>query len=330
MRPDGAVAATLLPDIHDPIVRTGWGNTFGYTLMLQGRYEEARNAIVPALEDVDRFELEFARPHLLWTLAAVYLGLRKFALTDQTLHRVERAADEASNFHLHLQLNVRALRARLLLAQQRPLEAVGVVSEEFSSISTRAMYGEYLATRALALAVSGDVENATRVLQQASAKTHAVETQVLVAAVETLQFLGTPAASARVQALLEMASSLQCWDGIVCAFRASRPLLEEATRLPDRARLAEVLKRSNDRSLLNALRITLPIGRRGHELLSRRESEVLDLLTQGMTNRAIAKALFISDSTVKVHVRHIFGKLGARTRAEAVARALGQGHDRIG
>src|SRR6266850_711260 len=56
------------------------------------------------------------------------------------------------------------------------------------------------------------------------------------------------------------------------------------------------------------------------EILSPREMEVLQLLARGFRNREIAKALVISDSTTKVHVRHILEKMGVRTRTEAVAR----------
>jgi DNA-binding NarL/FixJ family response regulator len=55
--------------------------------------------------------------------------------------------------------------------------------------------------------------------------------------------------------------------------------------------------------------------------LSKREREVLELLSQGLLNKEIARLLFISESTVKVHVRKICQKLGARTRTEAVMRA---------
>jgi DNA-binding NarL/FixJ family response regulator len=55
--------------------------------------------------------------------------------------------------------------------------------------------------------------------------------------------------------------------------------------------------------------------------LSPREAEVLELLAQGLTNGQIAKLLYISLSTTKVHVKHIYDKLGVRSRLEA-ARAL--------
>ena len=59
--------------------------------------------------------------------------------------------------------------------------------------------------------------------------------------------------------------------------------------------------------------------------LSNREMEVLQLLSEGNTNKEIAKALWISEQTVKTHVAHIFDKLGTSDRTETVAQALRSG-----
>jgi DNA-binding NarL/FixJ family response regulator len=56
--------------------------------------------------------------------------------------------------------------------------------------------------------------------------------------------------------------------------------------------------------------------------LSKREREVLDCLARGMTSAQIADDLFISENTVKTHVRHILEKLEASNRAEAVSKAI--------
>jgi DNA-binding NarL/FixJ family response regulator len=55
--------------------------------------------------------------------------------------------------------------------------------------------------------------------------------------------------------------------------------------------------------------------------LTSREREVLDLVSQGLLNKEIARVLFITEGTVKVHVRKICQKLGARSRTEAAMRA---------
>jgi DNA-binding NarL/FixJ family response regulator len=61
------------------------------------------------------------------------------------------------------------------------------------------------------------------------------------------------------------------------------------------------------------------------EALTAREREVLALLADGLSNRAIAAALSISEHTVKFHVSAVYGKLGAANRAEAVALGLQRG-----
>lgn len=61
------------------------------------------------------------------------------------------------------------------------------------------------------------------------------------------------------------------------------------------------------------------------ESLTPRETEVLDLLAGGWTNRAIADRLFMSESTVKTHLVRVFAKLGVDSRAAAVAEAARRG-----
>jgi NarL family two-component system response regulator YdfI len=61
------------------------------------------------------------------------------------------------------------------------------------------------------------------------------------------------------------------------------------------------------------------------ETLSRREGQVLALLARGAANKEIALALGIAERTVKAHVTSLFNKLGASSRAEAVAIALRSG-----
>ncbi len=65
-----------------------------------------------------------------------------------------------------------------------------------------------------------------------------------------------------------------------------------------------------------------PAGPAPAETLTPRELEVLQWMVHGLTNRRIAERLRVSEHTIKFHVTAILGKLGARTRAEAVARAI--------
>jgi DNA-binding NarL/FixJ family response regulator len=63
----------------------------------------------------------------------------------------------------------------------------------------------------------------------------------------------------------------------------------------------------------------------GDEALTEREIEVLSQLAGGNRNRDIAEKLFITEETVKVHVKHIMEKLGASDRTQAVAIGLRRG-----
>ena len=61
------------------------------------------------------------------------------------------------------------------------------------------------------------------------------------------------------------------------------------------------------------------------EALTDREVQILGLLAEGKSNKGIAQALFISESTVKTHLKSLFTKLDATSRAEAIAFAARRG-----
>ena len=66
----------------------------------------------------------------------------------------------------------------------------------------------------------------------------------------------------------------------------------------------------------------IPLGQphqHGGQEPTARENEVLQLISDGLANREIGERLFLSEETVKSHVRHLLAKLQARSRAHAVA-----------
>ncbi|MDH6108369.1 DNA-binding CsgD family transcriptional regulator [Kitasatospora sp. MAP12-15] len=87
---------------------------------------------------------------------------------------------------------------------------------------------------------------------------------------------------------------------------AARPLLRLAHHLAERGRLTDHTGSTGP-----------PDAVRARFDLTERESQVLALLSNGESNRQIARSLFISDRTVAVHVSHILDKLGVRNRTEA-------------
>ena len=73
-------------------------------------------------------------------------------------------------------------------------------------------------------------------------------------------------------------------------------------------------------------KVAVRLAQRVHdESLTGREEQILKLLAEGKSNRAIGKALFITESTVKSHLKSLFAKLDVTSRAEAVALAARRG-----
>ncbi len=190
--------------------------------------------------------------------------------------------------------------ARVLLAQARPGPALALLDRLHAAATAQDRGGSLIeigALRALALAASGEADRA-------------------------------------VDALAE-ALTLACPQGYVRVFAdEGPPMAALLTRLIAAQRsggtAAEVplgclarLQRS-----LGAQDVVPDAGRGGVtavpglvEQLTGRELEVLEMLAAGRSNQAIASQLVVTLDTVKKHVSHVLGKLGAANRTEAVARA---------
>jgi DNA-binding NarL/FixJ family response regulator len=121
--------------------------------------------------------------------------------------------------------------------------------------------------------------------------------------------------------VLQLARDLGAWDPVVCALRSSAALAGTLAKDDNsRTMLEPLYALSSDHGLARRAGFRTRSTRTPLEILSPREFEVLGLISEGMRTKDIANALFISQSTTKVHVRNVLAKLGAHNRAEAVAR----------
>src|SRR5712691_9592226 len=90
--------------------------------------------------------------------------------------------------------------------------------------------------------------------------------------------------------------------------------------------MVRTISNEPDRVVLSvSIKTMRHLNRTSEQLLSPRELQVLGLLAQGMRNAGIAQSLFIAESTVKRHLTNIYGKLDARTRVEALKKAVALG-----
>jgi LuxR family maltose regulon positive regulatory protein len=311
-------ALHTLPRVNDPRARTAFTYTVAYAFALRADYDEAETFVRKFLDDVRAFDLEFALPYANWTAAMIALGLRRFGDAEKSLQAVEDAS-QRSHDHRH-GVNARSLRARLLLQVGQPAEAMQQVQRDIDFRLIPSWLGEYLGTRALVLACLSRSSEAAEAAAEAVATSRAAEVRILAAASRAV-VAADGADAVTVSSLINEAAALGVWDPVVCALRASQALANAvASDEALRPTLEDIYQRSHDYALARRAGFRTRATRPPDEVLSPREREVLGLIARGLRNHEISGALFIADSTTKVHVRHILEKLGVRTRAEAVAR----------
>jgi ATP/maltotriose-dependent transcriptional regulator MalT len=318
----GAAILPLLDDVRNPLVATSFLNCYGHLLSTAAYYEDALAVSDRHITTAEQYRLAFAVPHGYLVRAAAYCGLRDFA---KARAEVARAEERGASNDIHVSMDAAAVRARLALCRGDAEAALSHASRRWERAASRPMMAEYLAYRALSHACLGEPEKSTTLSWEAR-RLHGstVETLTLTSCAEAIAAVVTADENATQLAknAYGVVRSTGGFDALVVAGRACPGLLQRiATQEDSLDTLGAMLSRANDFRLGRQIGLHLsgsPIGPVAQ--LTERELEVADLVAHGHTNRAIADRLFISESTVKVHVRHILRKLNASKRAEIAAR----------
>jgi DNA-binding NarL/FixJ family response regulator len=188
------------------------------------------------------------------------------------------------------------------------------------------MEGEYLATRAMACACAGlrqEAQTSISESQGISSQVDASAWRDFARVVLSQDESGVVDQELQRHALLT-AKKTGHFDSFVCAYRAFPALLEGLLELNSGdVTPLDYLVSQLDPNLAEKFGLRSRSQRsRPHGDLTRRENEVFELMRQGLSNRQIGRTLWISESTVKVHVHNVLAKLGARSRTEAIAVSL--------
>jgi DNA-binding CsgD family transcriptional regulator len=215
---------------------------------------------------------------------------------------------------------------RIALARGRTHEIPNLEGHLDEAWLPAASRGELMSLLAVGYAALGEPNQALEHIRAAREITAAVETRFFSSFAELIirSRNREPAFEKRAADLIQEAHGADFVDALVVAYRAFPELL---TRLGPAARgpiVLAALDRARDHALARTAGLTIHSAPSAcGPPLTKRESEVLALLGQGLTNNEIARRLFITESTAKVHVHHILEKLGARTRLQAALFAQG-------
>jgi LuxR family maltose regulon positive regulatory protein len=314
------VALSLANDGTDPIAHTGLLNAYGYALTMTCRYEESLKSLMTLTRVAEANGIDFPLPYAQLNSAAACIGLRRFVAADRILGALERdtSHEPGSFFHGYLPIQ----RARLYASVGDLQRALEVLALGPAPNSSRNLRGDVLGWTGLLNAAVGELDLGCEFARDAQEASRTIEAASLASVTRAIATLSRSRQQDAPDFHIAQAIATGAWDPILIAVRAVPDLGRYMANQRARADwLRRVLAQSSDASLAAMIGLRIPRAARPRRTLTPRETEIHELLAQGLTNDEIAKLLYISLSTTKVHVKHIFDKLGVRSRLEA-ARAL--------
>ena len=309
----------------DPLVKTGFLQMLGTAFALGAAYDDALEVSELERGEAERVGLDFVLPHALCMRASAENGLRRYRAARKTIRNaVDRARTLGDN---HSATNARAIEAKLLLALHKPDDALAVLEAEPAELPNLVMKSEFFAVRALAAACSDNPDRALAAAHESAAVSDLLEAELPARWAIAISRMRSGGNLEHVFTAYDRANETGHLDSVVTSYRAHPPLLKVLSADPARApSLLTLVSAVNDHALARRFKLPLtrpPLTRASS--LTTREQEVIALLGQGLSNAEIGRALWIEESTAKVHVQHIFRKLGVRSRTEAALRAAEEG-----
>jgi DNA-binding NarL/FixJ family response regulator len=283
------------------------------------RYQESLKTLAALTRVAEACGIEFPLLYAELYTAIAYIGLRRFTAADRKLAGVERMTQVYPGKYFRDFLPIH--RARLYASVGDLHRALDVLTLGPTINASPSSRGESLGWQALFHSALDEFEVGLELANEARAVSRNLEASSLASTTEAIVALRTGNLAAAT-ACVSHAIATEAWDPILIGVRAVVDLGRHiATQRATANWLRRILTLSSDRTLARVIGLRVPRNAKPKQNLTPRESEVHELLAQGLTNEEIARLLFISLSTTKVHVKHIYDKLGVRSRLEA-ARAL--------
>ena len=319
------VAAEYAERHNCPFLSAYCRTTYGSLLTALGRWQEAEIALTKAIKAFEAGHRGL-RVHALFKLADLRISQGKLGEAKVLLTGFEDYG--AALVPL----------ARLHLANDDKEMARAVLVQALESAADPTLYRipllDLLAEVMLALNDADAAWQAAEELEDMAAKTHSVflEAQAALTKGKIRLHAGEADAVGYIttsiqllkhyeqsliagQARFEMAKALQGSDPAGAAAWA-KAALATFERVGTTSKISEAI------GLLRELGVATHPGPRTSTPLTQRETEVLNLVAEGLTNREIGQRLYISPETVEHHISRILGKLNVRNQAEAAAYVL--------